>query len=95
MERAGGQAGLDLASVGLPPDHEVFATATTDEFYCLRGHKEGLLRVRLGKERARKHVTLLEGHEEKVSRSRRERNSPRSCESLRQPSEHHKVIVKG
>jgi hypothetical protein len=68
MERDGGQACLDFASVGLPPNHEVLATATTGELYRLCGHKEGLLRVRLEKERTRKHVILLKGHEEEVTR---------------------------
>jgi hypothetical protein len=73
LERDGGQADLDLASVGLTPHHEVREWVPADELFCFRANKERLLWVRLEKERTRTHVALLEYHEKEVTALRPER----------------------
>ena len=64
MEGPGCQPDLDWVSIGLLADHEVLAWATTDEPLAFRGHKEGLLWVRLEEPRTRMDAALLEDHEE-------------------------------
>jgi hypothetical protein len=62
-----GQPDLDWTSIRLLADHEVLAPPTTDELFGFRGHKEGLLWVRLGKPRALMDAAALEDHEQEVT----------------------------